>query len=37
MFAEITLSLATAGWAAAATATAAVLDRRLHTDETTGL
>ncbi|GAA3365171.1 GGDEF domain-containing protein [Saccharopolyspora gregorii] len=37
MFAEITLPLATAGWAAIATATAATLHRRLHTDELTGI
>ncbi|MCX2728937.1 GGDEF domain-containing protein [Saccharopolyspora sp. NFXS83] len=37
MFAELTLPLATAGWAAIATATAATLHRRLHTDEMTGL
>ena len=37
MFAEFLLSLAAVGWAATASATAAVLDRRLHTDELTGL
>ncbi|WP_243789764.1 GGDEF domain-containing protein [Saccharopolyspora gloriosae] len=37
MFAEITLPLATAGWAAIATATAVTLHRRLHTDELTGI
>ncbi|GAB2657090.1 hypothetical protein GCM10027271_14540 [Saccharopolyspora gloriosae] len=37
MFAELTLPLMTAGWAAAATTAAAFLDRRLHTDELTGI
>lgn len=37
MFAEISLPLATAGWAAIATVTAFTLHRRLHTDEMTGL
>ncbi|WP_338602629.1 diguanylate cyclase domain-containing protein [Saccharopolyspora sp. SCSIO 74807] len=37
MFAEITVALATAGWAAITTATTLTLHRRLHTDELTGL
>ncbi|MCX2732512.1 GGDEF domain-containing protein [Saccharopolyspora sp. NFXS83] len=37
MFAELTLPLMTAGWATAATAAVAFLDRRLHTDELTGI
>ncbi|GAA3364019.1 diguanylate cyclase domain-containing protein [Saccharopolyspora gregorii] len=37
MFAELALPLATAGWATAATAAAAFLGHRLHTDELTGI
>jgi diguanylate cyclase (GGDEF)-like protein len=37
MFAELAITTTTAGWATAATTAAVVLDRRLHTDELTGI